>query len=130
MYIRPLAYFKSEPGELWKILKRAYGLVESNRFSKIAIEPWMIDKFTETVEHRSEKGHGNLLIAKVVDEFLLTGSPTEISNFRQDRSDSFEVVGSHEPHSLSSAAYISTSMPKNASNYQWRSTWTISFDTL
>ncbi len=39
----------------------------------------------------SEQGPPRLLIAKVVDDFLIAGSPTEISNFRKAISGRFEV---------------------------------------
>ncbi len=43
IYMRPPTGFKSKPGEIWKILKPAYGLVESGRLWQTTIEPWMID---------------------------------------------------------------------------------------
>ncbi len=41
--------------------------------------------------YRGEQGPPRLLIAKVVDDFLIAGSPTEISIFRKAISDRFEV---------------------------------------
>ncbi len=41
--------------------------------------------------YRSEQGTPRLLIANVFDDFLIAGSPTEISNFRKAISDRFEV---------------------------------------
>ncbi len=45
IYMRPLAGFKSRPGELWKILKPAHGLVESGRLWQTTIGPYMIDTY-------------------------------------------------------------------------------------
>ncbi len=50
--------------------------------------------------YRSEQGPQRLLIAKVVDEFLIAGSSTEISNFRKAIFDRFEVVQVSQDTSL------------------------------
>ncbi len=88
--MRPPNGFASQPGELWKILKPAYGLVESGRLWKTTVEAWMIDTYglevvpglSQLLVLRSNKGPPVLLIAKVVDDFLLAGSPHEICRFR------------------------------------------------
>ncbi len=97
--MRPPTGFKFKPGELWKILKPAYGLVESGRHWQATIEPWMTDTnyldivagLSQLFVYRGEQGPARLLIAKVVDDYLLAGSPTEISNFWNAISDRFEV---------------------------------------
>ncbi len=87
--MRPPTGFQSKPGEIWKILKPAYSLVESGRLWQTTFEPWMIDTYgleivpglPQLLVYRGEQVPPRLLIAKVVDDFLLEGSPTEISNF-------------------------------------------------
>ncbi len=81
IYMRPPNGFESRPGELWKILKPAYGLVESGRLWQITVEPWMIDSYGPAVVPglpqlfvlRDEEGPPLLLIANVIDDFLLCG---------------------------------------------------------
>ena len=45
IYMRPPDTFMKQPGELWKLKKPAYGLVESGRLWQLTIEPWMIDEY-------------------------------------------------------------------------------------
>ncbi len=44
MCMRPPNGFESQSGELWKMPKPAYGLVQSGR-SATTVEPWMIDTY-------------------------------------------------------------------------------------
>ncbi len=58
------------------------------------IDTYVLDVFPglpQIFVYGSERGPSRLLIAKVVDGFLVAGSPTEISNFRKAISDRFEV---------------------------------------
>ncbi len=97
--MRPLTGFHSKPGQIWKILKPTYGLVESGRLWQTTIEPWMIGTcgldivpgLPKLFVYRGEQEPSRLLIAKVADDFLIAGSPAEISNFRKAISDGFEV---------------------------------------
>ncbi len=59
----------------------------------VSDKPWMIDTYgpPQLFVYRNEQGRPRLLIAKVVDDFLIAGALTEISNFRFAISDLFEV---------------------------------------
>ncbi len=97
--MRPPNGFASQPGELWQILKPAYGLVESSRLWQSMVEPWVIDTYgLEVVPDlpqlfvlRGNQGPPVFLIAKVVDDFLLAGSPHEVCRFQNAISTRFEV---------------------------------------
>ncbi len=52
---------------------------------------YIVPRLPQTFVYRCEQGPPRLLIAKVVDDFLVAGSCTEISNFRKAISDRFEV---------------------------------------
>ncbi len=91
IYMRPPAFFMSKPGELLKLLKSAYGLVESGRLWQMTVEPWLLNTYGfETIPGlpqlfvlKSNNGSLQLIVAKVVDDFLLAGLPSEISRFHR-----------------------------------------------
>ncbi len=64
---------------MWKILKPAYGLVESCRLWQATVVPWMIGTYdlevVPSVPQRSVQRGGEdpplLVVAKVVDDFFL-----------------------------------------------------------
>ena len=85
--------------EVWKLVKPAYGLVESGRLWQICIERWFQTYGLDTIPGmpqlfvlRCEKtGHLLLLVAKVVDDLLLAGVHTALSDFRDAITKRFKV---------------------------------------
>ncbi len=85
-YLQSDIYMRQPPGF---ILKPAYGLFGSDLLWQTTVEPWMIDTYgldivpglPKLFVYRGEQGPPRLHIAKVVDDFLLAGAPSEISNF-------------------------------------------------
>lgn len=80
----------TQTGELWKLNKPAYGLVESGRLWQLTIEPWMLDEFNaETVPglpqlffKRNLNNQPDSIIAKVAEDILLAGTVAELNKFR------------------------------------------------
>jgi Reverse transcriptase (RNA-dependent DNA polymerase) len=73
---------------VWKRLRPAYGLVESGRLWKLAIERWLSEYGFEEVPGLSQffvircnSGPITLLLAKVVDDLLLAGSVSKMPEF-------------------------------------------------
>jgi Reverse transcriptase (RNA-dependent DNA polymerase) len=87
IFVRPPTGWTS-PNVVWKILRPAYGLVESGRLWKLAIERWLFDYGFETLPGlsqffilRDNSGRITILLAKVVDDLLLAGSVTTMNDF-------------------------------------------------
>ncbi len=89
----------SKPGEVWKILKRAYGLVESGRLWQHTIEVrlfyvYRVDTIPGIPQHfmrQSDDGSPRLPAANVIDHFLLAGAAIEIDCFNTPISERFKV---------------------------------------
>jgi len=99
IYVRPPTSWMTSRSELWKLVRPAYGLVESGRTWQLACEKWMREsyKLTEVpgfaqmfVLHKKNKAPA-IFIAKVVDDFLLAGTPQEIDKFHTAISKRFKV---------------------------------------
>jgi Reverse transcriptase (RNA-dependent DNA polymerase) len=87
IFVRPPTGWTS-PNVVWKILRPAYGLVESGRLWQLAIERWLFDSGFETLPGpsqffilRDNSGRITVLLAKVVDDLLLAGSVTTMNEF-------------------------------------------------
>jgi len=99
IYMRPPDAFMTNRGELWKIIKPAYGLVESGRLWQITIESWLLsDEALETVPglpqlfyKKNKEELPILVIAKVVDDLLIAGQPEELEKFHTAISKRFQV---------------------------------------
>ncbi len=111
IYMRPPTGFKSKPGEIWKILKPAYGLVESSGLWQTTIEQWMIDTYgLDTVPslpqlfiYRSKQEPPRLVIAKVIDDLRV--AKYAFNEIRQV----VPKLLSRSPASISSANYLAFS---------------------
>ena len=75
-------------GIVWKMLRPAYGLVESGRLWQLAIESWLADYgftiipvLSQMFILRATTGRIKLLLAKVVDDLLLAGSINSMKIF-------------------------------------------------
>jgi len=99
IYVRPPTSWMSNRHQLWKMLRPAYGLVESGRTWQLACESWMNESYglvevpglPQLFVLSDSKGFPLLIIAKVVDDFLLAGYPKEIKAFHGAISVRFDV---------------------------------------
>ncbi len=98
IYMRPPTGWESSRGEVWKLMKPAYGLVESGRLWQTTVEPWMasyglqeIPGMAQLFVLHSREPSPRLILAKVVDDFLLAGDKNEIRLFREAISKRFKV---------------------------------------
>ena len=99
IYMRPPDTFMKQRGELWKLKKPAYSLVESGRLWQLTIEPWMIDEYKlkpvpglpQIFFKRDLEQIPCLVIAKVVDDLLIAGKAIEIKQFKECISRRFQV---------------------------------------
>jgi hypothetical protein len=89
IFFRPSTGWTSS-GVMWKILRPTYGLIEGSRLWQLAIERWLFEYVFEEVPGLSEfsilrdnSGCITVLLAKVVDDLLLAGSATAITEFYQ-----------------------------------------------
>jgi hypothetical protein len=87
IFVRPPTGW-TPPNVVWKLLRPAYGLVESGRLWQLAIERWLSDYGFEAVPGlsqffiiRDNSGRITMLLAKVVDDLLLAGSVTTMTEF-------------------------------------------------
>ena len=76
--------------EVWKLLKPAYGLVESERLRQLCIEEWMTAYGFETgagltqiffLRQASQQTTVTLFAAKVVNDILLAGTSKDLRRF-------------------------------------------------
>jgi Reverse transcriptase (RNA-dependent DNA polymerase) len=83
---------------LWRLTRPAYGLVESGRLWQLAIEEWLSDQSFTRIDGlpqlfllRSKDGRILLILAKVVDDLLLTGTVPAMQEFNANLSNRFKV---------------------------------------
>jgi len=89
IYMRPPKGWTEYIDEVWKIVKPAYGLVESGRLWQLCVEEWLqaygfttLPGLPQLFVLRHRKSNKLvLLVAKVVDDFLLSGTPAELDRF-------------------------------------------------
>ena len=99
IYMRPPKGWTSFIDEVWKIVKPAYGLVESGRLWQLCIEQWLSDYGFDTIPGmpqlfllRCDSSRKILLLlAKVVDDLLMAGVRPALSNFHGAISQSFKI---------------------------------------
>lgn len=88
IYVRAPKEFKCR-GKIWKLPRLPYGIVEAGRQWLWAIEDWMMHKYgmervlgvDQLFTKRLPDSRICLLVAKVVDDFFLSGSENEIRQF-------------------------------------------------
>ena len=97
IFVRPPKGW-AEPGIVWRILKPAYGLVESGRLWQLAIERWFnrqdifeVDGLPQLFVKHDAEGKIELLIAKVVDDLLIAGKKPAVAAFHELIADRFKV---------------------------------------
>ena len=96
--MRPSKRWTKYIDEVWKLIKPAYGLVESGRLWQLCIEEWLseygfkqIAGFPQFFVLPSDGKIPGLFLVKVVDEILLAGETREIEKFSKAISKRFEV---------------------------------------
>ena len=99
IYVKPPKGWASNARTVWKILKLAYGIVESGRLWQLVAEEWMSTQgfvqfpgLLQLFVTYNPNGSINLLIEKVVDDFLVVGVPPLIHQFHEAISRRF-IVG-------------------------------------
>ena len=97
IYVRPPKGWAAH-GVLWRLLKPAYGIIESGRLWQLKIESLMsgqgivpIPGMTQLFMKFGDGGNVSLSICKVVDNFLVVGSPREVNYFHTALAKRFEV---------------------------------------
>jgi Reverse transcriptase (RNA-dependent DNA polymerase) len=96
VYVRPPRGW-DKPGCLWRLLRPAYGLVESGRLRKLAIEKWIFARDFVVVSGAPQvfvlrqSGTLKMLIVKMVDDILVCGPPDEIQAFYKDLSRTYKL---------------------------------------
>ena len=99
IYMRPLKGWTSFTDEIWKLIKPAYGLVESGRLWQMCIERWFQDYglvpipgIPQLFVLRCTKTKCVLLlVAKVVDDLLMAGIDSALNKFRAAITKRFKV---------------------------------------
>ena len=99
VYVRLPYGWTNDPQKVWKLLVPPYGLVESGRLWQLAVEDWMEECFgVEQVPGmpqlfliRGVRGDVELIIAKIVDDFLLAVNNSAIHKFHDEISKRFKV---------------------------------------
>ena len=96
--MRPSKRWTKYIDEVWKLIKPAYGLVESGRLWQLCIEEWLseygfkqIAGFPQFFVLPSDGKIPGLFLVKVVDDILLAGETREIEKFSKAISKRFEV---------------------------------------
>ena len=97
IYVKPPPGW-APPGMVWRLLKPAYGLVESGRLWLLAIERWFstvgifeVPGLPQLFAKRDANGHLILIIAKVIDDLIIAGEPEVTDQFHRDISAKFKV---------------------------------------
>lgn len=98
VYVRPPKGWTSSWRTVWKLLKPAYGLVDSGRLWQLAIEEFLreqgllpVSGIQQVFIQRAVDGEVLLLVAKVVDDMLLAGPRRVIEDFHLRLSQQFKV---------------------------------------
>lgn len=96
IYVRPPRKWfngcNDNQGTLWKLIKLPYGIVEAGSQLMLAIGEWMLTNgrlgrnfgVNQLFIRRSGSGRIILLVAKLSDDFLVSGSPDDIGSFPKE----------------------------------------------
>lgn len=98
IYVRPPKEFRAR-GKIWRLLRLPYGIVEAGRQWLCAIEDWMINVYKmervfgvdQLFIFRIPDGTIGLIAAKVVDDFFLAGTDTEMKRFFENIDRAFKL---------------------------------------
>ena len=100
IHVHPPPGWPSSPQIIWKLLKPAYGIVESERLWQLVSEDWFsrsgflpLPDLLQLFVRYSNAGTIEVLVAKVVDDFLIAGRTRHTQEFHDSLSQRF-VAGS------------------------------------
>lgn len=98
VYVRPPRDCSRKRGMVWRLLKLPYGMADAGRQWQMRAENWLLGKAgMERIDGvnqmfvRRDSGRIKLLVAKVVDDFLITGRTEDIKAFMKELAEEFEV---------------------------------------
>lgn len=110
IFVRTFEPVSSPRGMLWKLLRLPYGIVEAGRQWLCAVEHWMTTEYklaqvfggVQLFCERDENGRITMLVAKVVDDFLIAGKPASVEMFLDKLGSKFELgsVNRTDTHSF------------------------------
>lgn len=99
LYVRPPRELGLGSNVLWKLKKLPYGIAEAGRQWAKTIEDWMIREagleringVSQLFLKRNNNGDISLLIAKITDDLLMAGRPSEMESFVEMLSKTFKT---------------------------------------
>lgn len=99
LYVRPPKEWNCKRGVLWKIIKLPYGINEAGRQWATEIASWLLQEanFTrlfgvsQLCIQRDKTSSISLLLAKLTDELLISGSHLSMKTFSQRISSRFSI---------------------------------------
>lgn len=98
VYVRPPKDCHRKRGMVWKLLKLPYGLTDAGRQWLLRAENWLLgDAGMERVDGVNQmftRKHGDkikLIVAKVIDDFLVVGNTADIKLFFRELGGEFDV---------------------------------------
>ena len=101
IYVRPPREWRSRKKgrKLWKLFKLPYGITEAGRQWQLCVEDWMLSEaglqrvigITQLYRKRDANGEMVLLVAKVTDDFLMSGTQAAVTWFKEAISARFEI---------------------------------------
>lgn len=98
IYLRPSKDWTTSPYTVWKLLRRAYALVESTRSWKLTVEKWLTSR--EVLEiaglhqlfvQRNVDGSIQMALAKAVDDMLIVDPKEVLDKFYTDNAKRFQI---------------------------------------
>lgn len=98
VYVRPPKDCHRKRGTVWKLLKLPYGMTDAGRQWLLRVDDWLLRTLgmsgvggVNQVFVRKKGDKIVLLIAKVIDDFLIAGKTEDIREFMRELSKEFEV---------------------------------------
>lgn len=99
IYVRPPPDISGTRGSLWLLTLLPYGITEAGRQWQKVIEEWLLEDegfervfgVSQLFVKRNKMGKIIIIIAKVTDDLLMGGSPSEIQNFATEIKKRFDV---------------------------------------
>lgn len=99
IFVRPPREWVGKRGQLWRLKKLPYGIVEAGRQWAKAVEDWMLSTaglerlrgLNQLYVKRDSVGRITLIVAKVTDDFICGGAVKTTTAFIQELQKRFEV---------------------------------------
>lgn len=107
LFVRPPKKL-CQKGMVWKLLRLPYGIVEAGRQWLCAVEQWMLEEYgldkvpavDQLFYKRGEDMRITLIVAKVVDDFIIGGFASEITSFLESLNKRFKIGRSNRGMNL------------------------------